>query len=377
MNSRGRRRRAPGAARRRGADPRLRRARPGGGLRGPGLLRPGRLRGPAADGRDDGAQARRSRRRRCRGARTRERKARPATRSRAPRRPRPRGGAVPARSDVAVDNPIPTPPFWGTRVVKGIRSPTTPPGRRAGAVPRAVGPARRRAGQGPRTRSWSRPRAARGCASGWTGWRPRGCCRRRRSSTATSRRVATATRWSCWTSRGRTRGSGTASRSRASAATGTCAWPTSGGPRRRPGEVDVVAFQLVTMGQPIAELRERAVRQGRLPRLPRGARAGRAAHRGAGRVLARAGPRGARGSRGGRRRGPCDVEDASGWATAVPGTRWGTARVRTWRTGRRSSICCSRAASASTLSEELQLHPEQSTDALVAHHPEAKYFNAG
>jgi 5-methyltetrahydrofolate--homocysteine methyltransferase len=30
-----------------------------------------------------------------------------------------------------------------------------------------------------------------------------------------------------------------------------------------------------------------------------------------------------------------------------------------------------------SLSEELQLHPEQSTDALVVHHPEAKYFNAG
>ncbi|MFD7945304.1 vitamin B12 dependent-methionine synthase activation domain-containing protein, partial [Streptomyces sp. NPDC059744] len=28
------------------------------------------------------------------------------------------------------------------------------------------------------------------------------------------------------------------------------------------------------------------------------------------------------------------------------------------------------------LSEEFQLHPEQSTDALVIHHPEAKYFNA-
>ena len=27
---------------------------------------------------------------------------------------------VPARSDVAADNPVPTPPFWGTRVVKGI-----------------------------------------------------------------------------------------------------------------------------------------------------------------------------------------------------------------------------------------------------------------
>ncbi len=29
-----------------------------------------------------------------------------------------------------------------------------------------------------------------------------------------------------------------------------------------------------------------------------------------------------------------------------------------------------------TLSEELQLHPEQSTSALIVHHPEAKYFNA-
>jgi cobalamin-dependent methionine synthase I len=28
-----------------------------------------------------------------------------------------------------------------------------------------------------------------------------------------------------------------------------------------------------------------------------------------------------------------------------------------------------------TLSEELQLHPEQSTDAFVLHHPEAMYFN--
>jgi 5-methyltetrahydrofolate--homocysteine methyltransferase len=30
-----------------------------------------------------------------------------------------------------------------------------------------------------------------------------------------------------------------------------------------------------------------------------------------------------------------------------------------------------------TISEELQLHPEQSTDAIVVHHPEAIYFNAG
>jgi len=28
------------------------------------------------------------------------------------------------------------------------------------------------------------------------------------------------------------------------------------------------------------------------------------------------------------------------------------------------------------LSEEFQLHPEQSTSAIITHHPEAKYFNA-
>ena len=28
------------------------------------------------------------------------------------------------------------------------------------------------------------------------------------------------------------------------------------------------------------------------------------------------------------------------------------------------------------LSEEFQLHPEQSTDAIIVHHPEANYFNA-
>jgi 5-methyltetrahydrofolate--homocysteine methyltransferase len=28
------------------------------------------------------------------------------------------------------------------------------------------------------------------------------------------------------------------------------------------------------------------------------------------------------------------------------------------------------------LSEEFQLHPEQSTSAIIMHHPEAKYFNA-
>ncbi|MFE3140283.1 methionine synthase [Streptomyces scopuliridis] len=42
-------------------------------------------------------------------------KARPQTEA----EERPQEGA--ARSDVAVDNPVPTPPFWGTRVIKGIQ----------------------------------------------------------------------------------------------------------------------------------------------------------------------------------------------------------------------------------------------------------------
>ena len=48
---------------------------------------------------------------------------------------------LPARSDVAIDNQIPTPPFWGDRVVKGVaarRLLGLP--RRAGALPRPVGP---------------------------------------------------------------------------------------------------------------------------------------------------------------------------------------------------------------------------------------------
>ena len=50
--------------------------------------------------------------------------------------------AMPARSDVAVDNPVPVPPFWGTRVVKGVPlADYAVLPRRAGALPRPVGAA--------------------------------------------------------------------------------------------------------------------------------------------------------------------------------------------------------------------------------------------
>jgi 5-methyltetrahydrofolate--homocysteine methyltransferase len=144
------------------------------------------------------------------------------------------------------------------------------------------------------------------------------------------------------------------------------------------GEVDVVAFDLVTMGQPIAdyaaelfakdayrdylevhglgvaltealaEYWHRRVRQEL--RWPSGA------------TLAEEDPEdieeyfrlGYRGARFSLGYGACpDLEDRAKIVELLEPERIG---VR--------------------LSEEFQLHPEQSTDALVAHHPEAKYFNA-
>ena len=78
------------------------------------------------------------------------------------RRPTPED--MPARSDVAADNPVPAPPFWGDRIVKGIALADYAAflDERAtfmgqwGLKPAAAATARR-------TRSSSRPRAARGC----------------------------------------------------------------------------------------------------------------------------------------------------------------------------------------------------------------------
>ena len=208
------------------------------------------------------AQARRGAggRRRRGAAKVAERKARhERSRRIAERRkaaePRPATGPLPARSDVAHRQPVPTPPFWGSRVVKGIAAGRVSPccDERA-TVPGPVGAARRAGRSRVRaTRSWSRPRAGRGCGTGWTGCPPSGCCEAavvygyfpcvsEGDDAGGARRAA-----------GRAPPSGTGSPSRGSAATGTCAWPTSSGRARTSGEVDVVALHLVTMGQPIAD----------------------------------------------------------------------------------------------------------------------------
>ena len=109
-------------------------------------------------------QARRARRRRCRRCGSAGSSA--GARRRCGATDRSRRHELPARSDVAADNAVPTPPFWGDRVVKGIAAGRLRRlARRAGDLHGPVGlQAAPAAARARRTRSWSRPRAGRGCA---------------------------------------------------------------------------------------------------------------------------------------------------------------------------------------------------------------------
>ena len=112
-----------------------------------------------------------------------------------------------------------------------------------------------------------------------------------------------------------------------------------------------------------------AVRAQCLPRLPRAAWPVGSAHRGAGGVLARASPgRVGRRPRG-RRRSGRDLP-------AVPGSRYSFGYPACPNLEDRAKIVELLRTGSVSNSEEFQLHPEQSTDALIVHHPEAKYFNA-
>ena len=170
LNSRGLDR-LPGAARRRGADPRVRRGGPQRPVRRRGALRPGRLRGAVPDGEGDGRQARRAR---CSAARA------------APppgRREADRNGTAPAgrecgrfgvRPDARRRPPhrrahatvLGQPGGEGRQAGRGVGL-----ARRAGHVHGPVGAARQRR-RADATRNSSRPRAGRGCGTGSTGSTP-------------------------------------------------------------------------------------------------------------------------------------------------------------------------------------------------------------
>jgi 5-methyltetrahydrofolate--homocysteine methyltransferase len=286
-------------------------------------------------------------------------------------------GPPPARSDVATDNPVPTPPFWGDRVVKGMSLAEIA----AYLDERAtfLGQWGLRGGRGAGAPSYEDLVESQG--------RPRLRMWLDRIQTEAMLEPAVVYGYYPCMSEGDDLvvldpkdGSTTPSPDAPEIARFT--FPRQGRDRRlcladffrarSTGEVDVVAFQLVTVGSRVAEVtadlfernayREYLELHGLSVQLTEAlAEMWHARVRG---ELGFAGDddadlagllgQGYRGSRYSFGYPACpDLEDRA-------------TLVRLLRPGRIGV----------TLSEELQLHPEQSTDALVVHHPEAKYFNA-
>ncbi len=293
-------------------------------------------------------------------------------------------GPLPERSDVALDNPIPTPPFWGTRVVKGLAV-----AEYAGLVDeRALflgqwGLRGSRAGDGPsyedlvetqgrpRLRYWLDRLATEGVLSGAAvvyGYFPAvaegdtlvvldepraDAGERTRFTFPRQRRDRNLCLADFW-------------RPRALAVAA--------------GEVDVLPLHLVTMGQPIAdyanELFAKDAYRDYLEVHGLGVQLTEALaeywHRRIREELTfptTGAPVAAE--------DPADVEEyfKLGYRGARYSLGYGACPNLDDRTKFVDLLQPGRIGVA--LSEELQLHPEQSTDALVAHHPEAKYFNAG
>ncbi|MCQ8190217.1 methionine synthase [Streptomyces rugosispiralis] len=282
------------------------------------------------------------------------------------REPEPEEG--PARSDVATDNPVPSPPFWGTRVVKGIQQADYASWLDEGALFKGQwGLKQSRTGEGPGyeelVESEGRPRLR-----GWLD----------RLHTENLLEAAVVYGYFPCVSKGddlvllnedgseRTR----------------FTFPRQRRGRRlcladffRPeesGETDVVGLQVVTVGSRIGEAtgelfaadsyRDYLELHGLSVQLAEAL-----AEYWHARVRAELGFAGEdpgemedmfalkyRGARFSLGYGACpDLEDRAKIADLLEPERIGV-----------------------KLSEEFQLHPEQSTDAIVIHHPEAKYFNA-
>ena len=274
---------------------------------------------------------------------------------------------MPARSDVATDNPVPAPPFWGDRIVKGIPLADyaaylderatfmgqwglkAVPGRRAD-----------------RTRSWSRPRAGRGCGCGWTGSRPR----------AWSRRPWSYGYFPCVSE-----GDDLVVLDESGAERERFSFPRQRRDRhlcladffrpRESGETDVVAFQLVTVGSRISEAtaelfaknayRDYLELHGLSVQLAE--------------ALAEYWHTRVRAELGFGGDDPDDLDDF--FRLGYRGARYSFGYPACPDLEDRAKVMRLLAAGADrgALSEEFQLAPEQSTDALIVHHPEAKYFS--
>ncbi|MFE1934629.1 methionine synthase [Streptomyces sp. NPDC059474] len=282
------------------------------------------------------------------------------------REPEPEQG--PARSDVSTDNPLPTPPFWGTRVVKGIQQADYASWLDEGALFKGQwGLKQARTGEGPGyeelVESEGRPRLR-----GWLD----------RLHTGNLLEAAVVYGYFPCVSKGEDLVLLNEDGSERTRFT----FPRQRRGRRlcladffRPeesGETDVVGLQVVTVGSKIGEAtaelfaadsyRDYLELHGLSVQLAEAL-----AEYWHARVRAELGFAGEdpsemedmfalkyRGARFSLGYGACpDLEDRAKIADLLQPERIGV-----------------------KLSEEFQLHPEQSTDAIVIHHPEAKYFNA-
>ncbi|NUK82584.1 B12-binding domain-containing protein, partial [Streptomyces lunaelactis] len=278
---------------------------------------------------------------------------------------RPEEGA--ARSDVAIDNPVPEPPFWGTRVIKGIQLKEYASWLDEGALFKGQwGLKQARAGDGPtyeelvetegrpRLRGWLEQLHTRNLleAAVVYGYFP--CVSKGDDLILLNEDGSERTRFS---------------------------FPRQRRGRRlcladffRPeesGERDVVGLQIVTVGSKIGEAtselfesnayRDYLELHGLSVQLAES--------------LAEYWHARVRSELGFAGEDPADVEDM--FALKYRGARFSLgygacpdledrAKIATLLEPERIGV---------QLSEEFQLHPEQSTDAIVIHHPEAKYFN--
>ncbi|MDQ3610135.1 MAG: methionine synthase [Actinomycetota bacterium] len=293
-----------------------------------------------------------------------------------PRRVRRRTGAdvaereVPTRSDVAVDNPVPTPPFWGSRVVKGIP-----------LVEVADWLDERATFMG----QWGLRGSRRGGGPSYEELvekegRPRLRALLERVQTQQTMQPAVVYGyWPCWSEGDEVVVLDHETRSGEVARFG---FPRQHRDRflcladfvrpKDAAELDVIAFHLVTMGSRVSEntaelfardaYRDYLELHGLSVQLTEAL-----AERWHARVRSELGidGRDAADLAGILKQGYQGERYSFGYP-ACPDLEDRATLVRLLRPERIGV----------TLSEELQLHPEQSTDALVLHHPEASYFNA-
>ena len=277
---------------------------------------------------------------------------------------------VPTRSDVAVDNPVPTPPFWGSRVVKGIP---------LAEVADWLDERATFMGQ------WGLRGSRRGAGPSYEELvekegRPRLRALLEKVQTEQTMEPAVVYGyWPCWSEGDEVVVLDHETRSGEVARFG---FPRQQRDRflcladfvrpKDAGELDVIAFHLVTMGSRVSEItaelfardayRDYLELHGLSVQLTEAL-----AERWHARVRSELGidGRDAADLTGILKQGYQGERYSFGYP-ACPDLEDRATLVRLLRPDRIGV----------TLSDELQLHPEQSTDALVLHHPEASYFNA-